>query len=228
MDLESAQAVAAEHAPSDYYVDHYRRMERMYLPALFKAVRGHPPTRVLEIGPGWGTTAVWLADRGHDVTVMDLLPVGTFMTQALVDRFGISYVHFDIEDAPGPADGSAGPFDLVIMTQVIPHLAWRPDRALRHVRLLMEPDGELIASALDRKSYPDLEATFGDDWRNVPEWGSTARCEDTVKCMYTRETLRDLLHTVFGQVSIWKPLRSKVLFAKASNHSRGSALGPTS
>jgi len=217
MDLDMAQIVAARHAPHDYYYDQYRHMERMYLPALFKTLDEYPPSRVLEIGPGWGTTAVWLADKGHDVTVMDLMPVGTFMTQELINAINITYVHFDIEDAPGPLDSGIGRFDLVIMTQVIPHLAWRPDRALRHVRQLMTPEAEFITSALDRKDYPDLDATFGDDWTSVPEWGTTDRCEDIVKCMYTKKAFEDLLHTEFDHVTIWKPTLSTVLFAKAKN-----------
>lgn len=212
MDFREAQLVVAEHAPNDYYVDHYRPMEQMYLPALFETLENTSPRRILEIGPGWGTTAVWLSEEGHDVTVMDLMPIGTFVTQSLLDAYGVTYVHSDIEDSPGPEDGT---FDLVIMTQVIPHLAWRPDRALRHVGKLMSPDAEFITSVLDRRNYRSLDAAFGDDWMAVPEWGTTERCEDIVKCMYTKKAFTTLLKTEFSNVTVWKPRRSTVIFARA-------------
>lgn len=212
MDFREAQLVVANHAPNDYYVEHYRSMEQMYLPALFRTLEKTSPRRILEIGPGWGTTAVWLSEKGHDVTVMDLMPIGTFVTRSLMDDYGVTYVQADIEDSPGPVDGT---FDLVIMTQVIPHLAWRPDRALHHVGRLMHPDGELVASVLDRRDYRSLDATFGDDWTAVPEWGTAERCEDIVKCMYSKKTFTALLHTEFRSVEVWKPRRSSVLFARA-------------
>lgn len=216
MDFRKAQSVATQHAPSDYYVEHYRDMERMYLPALFDTLDTRPPGRVLEIGPGWGTTAVWLADKGHDVVVMDLLPVGTFMTQDLLDAYGIEYVHHDIEDSPSPSDRDLEHFDLVIMTQVLQHLAWRPDRTLRHIGQLMGEDAEFVTSVLDRKNYRKLDSTFGNDWMDVPEWGTTERCEDTIKCMYTKSTFAALLRGEFDNITLWKPRRSTVLFAKVS------------
>lgn len=215
MDFDEAQAVAARYAPHDYYEREYRAMERMYLPSLFKHLEGVQPTKVLEIGPGWGTTAAWLSDRGHDVTVMDLMPLGTFMTQELLDTHAITYVHNDIEDRPFPEHGEPSRFDLVILTQVIPHLAWRPDRTLRHITELMTPSGTFVTSVLDRKNYRTLDATFGDDWHAVPEWGTTEKCTDVVKCMYTKKTFASLLRTSFSHVRIWKPMRSTVLFAEA-------------
>ena len=217
MDLDDARTVVARHASDNYYVDHYRGMERMYLPSLFEYLADYEPKRVLEIGPGWGTTAAWLVARGHDVTVIDLMPVGAFMAQSLVEELGVAYVRSDIEDAAAPEKADLGTFDVVVMTQVIHHLAWRPDRALRRVRELMGEGGILVSSVLDRQDYPDLDSAFGDNWMDVPEWRSTERCEDIVKCMYTEQTFRQLLETQFRVVEMWKPVDSTVLFAKSAN-----------
>lgn len=215
MNLDEAQTIAAEHAPHDYYVNQYRGMERMYLGPLFEQLDHYEPIRVLEIGPGWGTTAAWLAAKGHDVTVMDLMPVGTFMTQSLIDHIDVTFVTHDIEDAAWP-EGAPQQFDLVVMTQVLPHLAWRPDRALKHVTQLMADDAVFVTSVLDRKNYRDLDATFGDNWMDVPEWHTEDRCEDIVKCMYSKQSFRQLLETQFTDIRIWKPKRSTVLFATAT------------
>ncbi len=214
IEFEKTQELIAEFAPRDYYVEEYRYMERMYLPALFQSLETLPPGRAIEIGPGWGTTASWLRDGGWSVTVVDLLPVGTFMTQELIDHLAIRYVLHNVEDSP-PDNVESGSFDLGIMTQVIPHLAWRPDRALRNARSLVRPGGTLVTSALDRADNPDVEAAFGDDWRAVPEWGSTEPSTDIVKCMYTRASFKDLLSEVFEEFKIWKPAKSTVLFATA-------------
>ncbi len=215
-DVDRAHAAMTPHAPSPYYVSQYQPMERMYLPGLFTALRSLPRGRVLEVGPGWGTTAWWLAQRGHDVTVMDLMPLGTFITEKGLDEIGARYVHHDIEDAPAPEGVDLGTFDAVVMTQVIPHLAWRPDRALAHVAELLKPGGPFLTSVLDRADYPDLDATFGDDWRQVPAWRTTDQCTDVVKCMYDDKSFRALLETTFENVETWKPARSTVIFAKAS------------
>ncbi|MGI9667140.1 MAG: class I SAM-dependent methyltransferase [Acidimicrobiia bacterium] len=215
MDFAEAQAIAATHAPSDYYVDAYREMERMYLPSLFASLDDIQPGRILEVGPGWGTTAVWLKDKGHDVTVMDLLPVGTFMAQTMCDEYDINFVHNNIEDAAQPDGVDLGMFDSVIMTQVIPHLAWRPDRTLRHISSFMGADSVFHTSVLDIKDYKDLDTTYGSDWTKVPEWETTEMSQDIVKCMYSKRSFKSLLDSVFPTSKVWKPFRSTVLFAEA-------------
>ena len=69
-----------------------------------------------------------------------------------------------------------------------------------------------------------LDSAFGDNWMDVPEWRSTERCEDIVKCMYSEQTFRQLLETQFRVVEVWKPVDSTVLFAKSANSPR-SRLG---
>lgn len=216
MDFDEAQAIASKYAPSDYYDREYKGMEQMYMPALLTLIEEYPVGRVLEVGPGWGTTAVWLDARGFDVSVMDLVPVGEFMSQEIIDEYDINYIHHDLEDSALPDGMEIDKFDLIIMTQVIHHLSWRPDRALRHVAELMNPGATYLTSVLDRKSYRRLDSAFGYDWRNVPEWKTTERSPDTIKCMYNDKMLRSLLDNQFSHVDIWKPKRSTVLFAKAS------------
>jgi 2-polyprenyl-3-methyl-5-hydroxy-6-metoxy-1,4-benzoquinol methylase len=215
MDLAEAQTIAAELAPHDYYVNSYRDMERMYLPALLAKIEDVAPCRVLEVGPGWGTTAVWLKSKGHDVTVVDLMPLGTFMTAEMCETYDIKYVHHDIEDSASPEGQDLGTFDLVIMTQVIPHLSWRPDRALRHIASLLKPGAEFITSVLDVRNYKKLDSAYGHDWHDVPERHSVEKSEAVVKAMYSKKMFASLLATSFSQVEIWKPKRSTVLFARA-------------
>ncbi|HSM00907.1 MAG TPA: class I SAM-dependent methyltransferase [Acidimicrobiia bacterium] len=222
LEVLAAQMAITPVAADPYYRLQYRRMERMYLPALFRALAPLAPSRILEIGPGFGTTAYWLARRGHSVTVMDLMPLGTFLTQEGLEKIGCEFVHHDIEDSPAPEGVEVGRFDAVVMTQVIHHLAWRPDRALTHVAALLADDGRFFASVLDREAYPDVAAEFGDDWRAVPEWRTAPRSGAVVKCMYTAETFSDLLATRFEELRVSRP-RGVVLAAATLRSGQGGA-----
>ena len=69
------------------------------------------PGRLLEIGCGTGTNALWLAGRGFDVTALDVAPLAIERAGAKSAAAGARvrfFVH-DILAAPAPG----GPYDLV-------------------------------------------------------------------------------------------------------------------
>ena len=138
------------------------------------------------------------------------------MTQALIDAANINYVQENIEE-PSTGVLQLGQHPLVLMTQVIPHLRWRPTGALRNCRALLADGGLFITTALDATAYPNIHPPHGTDWRSIPEW-----CEGVERpnfaqamemCMYSRATLEGLLREVFGKVNVWRPEGSTVLFA---------------
>lgn len=209
--LHEAQDIVERLAPSDYYRDHYRGYETDYLAQVADLVDSRRPgLRVLEVGPGWGTLAVWMAARGYDVTVMDYLPVGTFIAHELLDETGIIYEQWAIDQsAPPPGLG----YELVVMTQVLPHLKWSPVTALGNVASMMHPDGMLVTSALDAECYPHIHPAFA-HWRDVPEWAPGAEPAPELEvCMYTHETLAELLSGSFTSVRVWRPEGSTTMLA---------------
>lgn len=209
--LREAQDTVERLAPSDYYRDHYRGYEADYLQGVADLVDGkRPGLRVLEIGPGWGTLAVWMAARGYDVTVMDYLPIGTFIAPALLDETGIHYEQWAIDQsAPPPGLG----YGLVVMTQVLPHLKWSPVTAIGNVASMMHPDGMLVTSALDAECYPHIHPAFA-HWRDVPQWTPGAEPAPELEvCMYTQETLAELLSGSFTSVRVWRPEGSTTMLA---------------
>ena len=213
MTIEQAQDFVERMAPNPYYRDHYRGYEADYLQGVADVVSEQPPgLRVLEIGPGWGTLAVWMAARGYDVTVLDYLPLGTFMAPALLDETGIRYVQGAIDQDVAPAGLEPG-YELVVMTQVLPHLKWSPVTALANVAAVVHPEGMLVTSALDAECYPHIHPAF-DHWRDVPQWSPGATPAPQLEvCMYTRDTLRDLLDLAFTSVRIWRPEGSTTMLA---------------
>jgi hypothetical protein len=221
LSLKQAQDLVAEYAPSPYYVDEYRAMEDHYLPHLCALLDQHVPGSVVEIGPGWGTMAVWLASRGWDVHCVDHMSLGHFISGYLlgaVDIRGgsIDYLTEDIEE-PGQGILDLGAHPLVLMTQVIPHLRWRPTGALRNCRALLADGGLFITTALDAAAYPNIHPPHGTDWRSIPEWyegGERPNFAQAMEmCMYSRATLEGLLREVFVKVNVWRPEGSTVLFA---------------
>jgi hypothetical protein len=216
LSLKQAQDLVAEYAPSPYYVDEYRAMEDHYLPHLCALLDQHVPGSVVEIGPGWGTMAVWLASRGWQINTVDFIAVGEFMTHALVGAASINYVQENIEE-PSTGVLELGRHPLVLMTQVIPHLRWRPTCALRNARALLAEGGLFITSALDATAYPAIHPPHGTDWRSIPEFAEGVERPNFAQamemCMYSRATLEDLLREVFGKVNVWRPEGSTVLFA---------------
>ncbi len=79
----------------------------------------------------------------------------------------------------------------------------------------MKPDAEFVTSVLDVRNYKKLDSAFGHDWHDVPEWHTEPKNEDVVKAMYSKKMFAVLLATSFSDVTIWKPKRSTVLFARA-------------
>jgi hypothetical protein len=103
------------------------------------------------------------------------------------------------------------------MTQVLPHLKYRADRALRNCAKMMKPGAPLISSALDAKLHPYIKAPYA-HWRDVPEWGPTVRgCPEMVVCMFDEANYAELLGTVFAHSRIWRTPNGAVMFAESTD-----------
>jgi SAM-dependent methyltransferase len=112
-----------------------------YLPAA--------PSPILDVGGATGVHAEWLASRGHDVHVVDLMPHHVEAASRLEGQHG--RVTAEVGDARSlPLDDSA--FDAVLLLGPLYHLTERNDRlrawaeALRVVR----PGGFVFAAAISR------------------------------------------------------------------------------
>ncbi len=110
---------------------------------------GMPPGRALDLACGEGRNAVWLAERGWEVTGVDFAEVALEKARGLAAARGVeaTWVHADLleYDAPGEA------FDLVaILYLQLP--ADERGRVHRAAAAAVAPGGTLLVVAHDRSN----------------------------------------------------------------------------
>jgi tellurite methyltransferase len=100
-----------EHWDERYATEGVRNTE----PAAFlREVEGYLPTgsRILDVGGGGGRNAIWLAGRGHRVTVADISTEGLALARVAAADAGvdIELIQIDFDEDPFPA----GPWDVIL------------------------------------------------------------------------------------------------------------------
>lgn len=103
------------------------------------------PSRILDVGGGTGVHAAWLAERGHEVTMLDPVPEQV----EIAAREGTFTAMRGDARALGQDDAS---FDTVLMFGPLYHLSSPADRltALTEARRVLRPGGLLLVSAISR------------------------------------------------------------------------------
>jgi SAM-dependent methyltransferase len=90
--------------------------------ALLRLVRPGPATRVLEVGSARGDTAFFLAPRVHSVVGIDAAPVAIGAARARLAALALSNVQFEEADARDLSAVPNGPFDVVLLADVVEHV----------------------------------------------------------------------------------------------------------
>ncbi len=136
-----------------------------------------PPSKVLDLGCSAGLLAQQIRATGHVVVGVDAIELA-----GVRDRTDAFFVA-DLEKPLAPEIGTG--FDVVIAGDIIEHLA-RPGDALREMRRVLRPGGQLILSVPNFGHwYPRFRVTFGlfgYDRRGV--------LDNTHLRFFTRSTLR--------------------------------------
>jgi len=148
-----AEAVAAYYARGlerDRLAAGQGALEFVRTQALLERYLPPPPAVIADIGGGPGRYALWLADRGYRVHLVD--PVPLHIEQARLAARGnaalVSAAVGDARDLQLP-DASA---DAVLLLGPLYHLAERTERlqALAEARRVCRPGGVIIAAAISR------------------------------------------------------------------------------
>jgi len=113
---------------------------------LVSEVEALPAGRALDLACGEGRNAVWLAERGWDVTGVDFSNVGLDKARGLAAARGVS-VHWELADVTAYAAAPES-FDLVIVMYLhLPEAARRA--AFRRAAAAVAPGGTLLVVGHD-------------------------------------------------------------------------------
>lgn len=146
--------------PEPYLHDHFERLvtTRRLLRERRQSVRGN---ELLDVGAHWLHLSLLLALDGFNVTALDLpatleLP----QVQAVARQHGIRLlVNGSLERPAALAAISDDVFDVVVMTEVIEHLAFNPVAMWRELYRVMRPGARLVLTT------PNYYALRASAWR---------------------------------------------------------------
>ena len=111
---------------------------------MLRALDLPPGARIVEFGPGWGSTTMELARLGFRVTTVDIEPN---FCQMLRDRAEQNHVEIDVVEADFFwAENVAEPFDAAIFFGCFHHCDDHL-RLLRALRTALKPDGTLMIAS---------------------------------------------------------------------------------
>jgi SAM-dependent methyltransferase len=120
---------------------------------LVDAVVAAAPSRVLEVGCGWGELAEWIArETGAEVVAVDLSPR---MVELALER-GVDASVADVQALPF-ADGT---FDLVVAAWMLYHVP-ELDRGVAEIARVLRPGGTLVAATNSRFHLQELRDLVG-------------------------------------------------------------------
>jgi len=118
---------------------------------LIERLASQPPATVLDVGGAAGVYALWLADSGYTVHLVD--PVPRLVAEAGRRSAGRArrLASCRVGDARS-LDFPAGSADIVLLLGPLYHLTDSADRlrALAEVRRVLRPGGQLFAAAISR------------------------------------------------------------------------------
>jgi 2-polyprenyl-6-hydroxyphenyl methylase/3-demethylubiquinone-9 3-methyltransferase len=118
--------------------------------------------RVLDVGCGGGLLAEGLAQRGAQVTGIDLAP-GMIEVAALHAAESALNIEYRLAGAESLLAGDAGAFDVITCMEMLEHVP-QPARMMSTLAALVRPGGSIFVSTLNRSLRSWLTAIVGAEY----------------------------------------------------------------
>jgi len=130
-----------------FWEGHYRKQERVWSgranPVLVDIVGSLPPGTALDLGCGEGGDAIWLAQRGWQVTAIDVSATALRRASALAATIGVEK-HIDFQQHDLARTFPTGAFDLVSAQYLQSPVEFPRERVLQAAARTVAPGGLLL------------------------------------------------------------------------------------
>ncbi len=132
----------------------------------YLAIAGNVRKKILDVGCAQGTLALLLAERGHDVTAVDLRPAFLDYARSRHEQGDVQFIPANVLE-----DDIPGGYDLIYANQIVEHLVY-PDRLLKRLLERLKPGGRLVMTTPNgyylKNSLPSF-SQLGDvkDWEHM-------------------------------------------------------------
>lgn len=186
------------HIDSEYYNEKYSKDEvKHWGPVLswMIMVSGLKKTekqlRILDVGCGYGTLLGIAHNLGFETYGIDFLPMGTYLSEETHKKYAIHFEQCNLEASPLPF---SGPFDVVLLTDVLEHLNFQPATLLAKIRDVLKPDGCLMVTtpALGHGWQPEIHDM---PFEEIPEYSPDVEYQDRHMKIYSVEELKRLFES---------------------------------
>lgn len=155
-DKSPSKAQVIAHYASGYEAERLAldagKLERERTRQLMDRLLPAPPALVLDVGGGPGGHGCWLAAKGYQVHLVDIVPLHVEMAQAAsAEQPETPLASASVGDARS-LPWKAETFDCALLLGPLYHLTSRQDRnsALREASRILKPGGTLLAVAISR------------------------------------------------------------------------------
>ena len=158
-----------------------KQHEAQWAVPVIQVLQGLPPTRVLDLGCGYGTLAVAARLMRHQVVAVDWF----------VPNPPIGGIEWRLQNIQVPGSLPKGPFGLVMMTEVLEHLNFHPGPLLAEIRARLEAGGLFVGTTPTPERWDEVVPVSA--LEELPAWSAGEELVDAHIHFYSEAEIETLM-----------------------------------